>query len=378
MLSYLSHLYQFLYQIVFGWSAPDPPLYIFPDASKLDLEYADLAIVDLSKIETESGRAELTEQVRRAMREVGFFYVVNHGYTAEQTRRIFSLANMTFDGVSDADKKRLQSPAPDVYQGYKPRQTWIIKDGVKDQIEHYNINKQVRNQEHPPALQPYIKELEHFTEHNHLKIVHPILRLLARGIGLPEEALVKQHQWKAPGESSARFMKYYNRSQEEEAKTKSVWLKGHHDIGCITILWSQPVGGLQILSPDGKWRWVKHLDNALVVNAGDGIDFLCGGYYSPTRHRVIQPPADQVGIDRVGVFYFSYADDDVELRPHTESPVLQDVGIKELVEPGKPYPTMKEWRKARVSSYGAKELAEGKRKGVEEEVVCGVVVPHYN
>ena len=36
------------------------------------------------------------------------------------------------------------------------------------------------------------------------------------------------------------------------------------DIGTITILWSQPVSALQIMSPDGKWRWVRHIDNALV------------------------------------------------------------------------------------------------------------------
>lgn len=36
------------------------------------------------------------------------------------------------------------------------------------------------------------------------------------------------------------------------------------DFGTITILWSQPVSALQILSPDGKWRWIKHIPNALV------------------------------------------------------------------------------------------------------------------
>lgn len=40
----------------------------------------------------------------------------------------------------------------------------------------------------------------------------------------------------------------------------SYWL----DFGTITILWSQPVAALQILSPDGKWRWIKHIPNALV------------------------------------------------------------------------------------------------------------------
>jgi hypothetical protein len=34
-------------------------------------------------------------------------------------------------------------------------------------------------------------------------------------------------------------------------------------VGSITILWSQPVTGLQILSPDGAWRYIKHIPNAL-------------------------------------------------------------------------------------------------------------------
>lgn len=38
------------------------------------------------------------------------------------------------------------------------------------------------------------------------------------------------------------------------------------DFGTVTILWSQPVAALQIMSPDGKWRWVKHIDNALVCS----------------------------------------------------------------------------------------------------------------
>ncbi len=36
------------------------------------------------------------------------------------------------------------------------------------------------------------------------------------------------------------------------------------DIGTVTVLWSQPVSALQIRCPDGKWRWIKHIDNALV------------------------------------------------------------------------------------------------------------------
>ncbi|KAG1872948.1 hypothetical protein DFJ58DRAFT_406759 [Suillus subalutaceus] len=91
----------------------------------------------------------------------------------------------------------------------------------------------------------------------------------------------------------SRFMKYYPRTEEEEIKTKNVWLKGHTDFGSITILWSQPVAALQILTRDGTWRWIRHIENALVVNAGDALNFLTGGYYKGTIHRVVKPPEDQ-------------------------------------------------------------------------------------
>jgi len=173
-------------------------------------------------------------------------------------------------------------------------------------------------------------------------------------------------------------MKYYPRSHEEELRTRQVWLKGHTDIGSVTILWSQPISGLQILSPDGKWRWVRHIDNALVINAGDVLTFLCGGFYPATRHRVIQPPADQVGRARVGVFYFSMANDDVRLVPHEESPVLQRVGIHRVCK-NEDAPTMEQWRRDRTTAYGSSQLMPSKQeKNVEEEVISGVLVKHYN
>ena len=46
--------------------------------------------------------------------------------------------------------------------------------------------------------------------------------------------------------------------------TKPMLTTAASDFGTITILWSQPVTALQILAHDGKWRWVKHIDNALV------------------------------------------------------------------------------------------------------------------
>ena len=113
-----------------------------------------------------------------------------------------------------------------------------------------------------------------------------------------------------------------------------------------------------------------------VVNAGDAMEMLSGGFYKATIHRVIQPPQDQRGYTRLGLFYFCLADDDVKLVPLVESPVLQRVGITRKCA-DEDAPTAREWRVARTKADGLSEL---KRKDdvVEEQVLNGVVLKHYN
>ncbi|TFK89218.1 Clavaminate synthase-like protein [Polyporus arcularius HHB13444] len=359
---------------------PAIPHYVPAPETAEELEWADLPIVDISKAATPEGRAALAPQVRDAMRTHGFFYIINHGYTQAQTDRIFDIADVPFSQVTDEEKKRFAGDIKQTgsYRGYKLRQYWHINNGVRDQLEHYNLHRSItENQEHPQALQPLLPELRAFAEHNHYDVLHPVLRLLALGLELPEDTFVNIHGFKEKGETYVRFMKYYPRTPEEETLTNKVWLKGHTDFGTITILYSQPVSALQILSPDNKWRWVRHIPNALVVNAGDGMEFLSGGFYRATIHRVVQPPADQAGHTRVGAFYFAMTDDDVKLVPLKESPVLQREGITRRFA-DEDAPTTEQWRKARTSAYGQSELKK-KDDIVEEEVILnGVVVKHYN
>ncbi len=57
---------------------------------------------------------------------------------------------------------------------WKLRQT--IDNGVRDQIENYNMHHSIFDQQHPKALQPFLTEIRAFTEHNHYNILHPILQ----------------------------------------------------------------------------------------------------------------------------------------------------------------------------------------------------------
>ncbi|ESK97388.1 hypothetical protein Moror_17819 [Moniliophthora roreri MCA 2997] len=367
---------------------PRVPHYVPAEATKEHLEYADLPIIDLAQARASpETRGALADQVREAMTTHGFLYAINHGYSAEQMERIFDIANVPFDQVSLEEKKRYEGTMKITgsYQGYKLREYWHIDGGVRDQIEVYNINRDVTKRGHPEALCPFLPEIEAFARQNQFNVLHPILRLLALGLQIPEETFVDMHNFSAVGETYVRFMKYFPRTEEEESKSKNVWLKGHTDIGTITILYSQPVAALQILSPDGRWRWVKHIENALVINAGDAMEFLTGGFYRATIHRVVQPPPDQRHATRLGVFYFCMTDDDIKLTPASggallDSPVLKRVGIKRRFE-DKDAPTMEMWRKSRTSAYGQTELKASQKAGeesIEEEVINGVVVKHYN
>ncbi|KAJ4469854.1 Clavaminate synthase-like protein [Lentinula aciculospora] len=345
--------------------------YVPPSSTTELLDWADLAIIDLSKAGTHEGRKALAEEVVQAMDTQGFFYIVNHGYTVEQTRRMFAVASSTFDDVDSEEKKTFMGKSPAVYEGYKPRQTWQIEQGVTDQIEQYNINHDVRKRKHPHMLRPHLDEIEKFSRHYHIHVLFTILRLMAMGMKLPEDTFVDMHRFEAPGESSVRFMKYYPRSAEEEVQTKNVWLKGHTDIGSITILCSQPISGLQILSRDGVWRYIKHIENALVVNSGDVMQLLSGNFYKPTIHRVIQPPRDQERLERLGVFYFAMAADDVKLAS-VRAGAASDLEKAQA-------PTMSDWRKERTERYGTGSMKpSSKEEKVEEEVILGVVVKEYN
>ena len=110
---------------------------------------------------------------------------------------------------------------------------------------------------------------------------------------------------------------------------------------------------------------------------GDCIEFLSGGYYKATIHRVVQPPPDQQGYPRVGVFYFAIPDDDVRLIPVQGSPVLDKYGIQRRIEDSKA-PTAEIMRKGRVSTYGKVELERGPEAFSEVQYVAGIMVRHYN
>lgn len=92
-------------------------------------------------------------------------------------------------------------------------------------------------------------------------------------------------KWTITDRQLLRYMMYDPLTTSEAKKTRNVMLQGHTDFNSISTLVSQPVAGLQILMPDGVWRYVKHRDGALVINIGDQLSFKSGGILKGTIHR---------------------------------------------------------------------------------------------
>lgn len=103
---------------------------------------------------------------------------------------------------------------------------------------------------------------------------------------------------------------------------------------------------------------------------------MTGGYYKANIHRVVQPPEDQRGYNRLGLFYFTLPEDNVLLVPNMDSSVLQRAGVKTSFGDADA-PTMGQWRKGRASRYGQVENQK-RPDGHEQDVIDGIVVTHYN
>ena len=60
----------------------------------------------------------------------------------------------------------------------------------------------------------------------------------------------------------------------------------HTDYGIVTVLWADPVPGLQVLGGDGAWHDVQPAPGALLVNLGDLTARLTNDRWRSTLHRV--------------------------------------------------------------------------------------------
>ena len=325
------------------------------------------------------------------MHHVGFFYVKNFNISQDEIDEQFALGREFY--ALPLDEKLKYHNEDDLrrgeYNGYRPAGSRVLGNGIRDNVQVYNIPKfdghHVRAQ--PPVLRDHLAAIEAFSRKCHTQVVEKLLVLFAILLELPDEQqLVRDHQYDVEGEDHLRYMHYAARSAEDNRKVGELYSPGHTDLGSVTLLFRQPVAALQILNADNEWKWVRAQDGTITINTCDALTALTGGYIKSSIHRVHAPPADQAGIDRLGVLYFARPNNHVVLDP-IDSPLLRRLGYTSnaFTELGQ-HLTTKEWVKARQTqqqrkvSSGHKITEDGKylRTEKELEILPGLSAKIYN
>lgn len=67
------------------------PPYSRPAPTQEKLDYAPLSVVDLSKWDRPNGKEELVNDLRVAIQDVGFLFVVGHGIEDDEVLRQLSI-----------------------------------------------------------------------------------------------------------------------------------------------------------------------------------------------------------------------------------------------------------------------------------------------
>lgn len=233
------------------------------------------------------------------------------------------------------------------------------------------------DQPHPAIINKHKEEIEGFSRHIHNDIVQKLLVLFAIILELPENYFSALHRYdEARSDCHLRYMKYHARSGEENEALGNVWVKGHTDFGSLTLLFRQPVAALQVRGGDGgAWKWVRPHDGSITVNVADALQFLTNGFLKSSIHRVVAPPPDQAGGDRLGVLYFVRPEDSLVLEP-VESKVLQRLGYDKNTDDAVVGITAGEWVRARVRTGARSATARG--EVAEQEILNGVKAKYYD
>lgn len=313
-----------------------------------ELNWADLATLDLSKFNKPGGKEELAKELHNAIEQIGFFYVINFGLSQEEVDRQFAIGKEFFKLDTEEKLKYRADLENGGYNGYKPLGLREIAPGQFDNTEIYNISKFITQYDRPHSI--IIKgnwaEIEKFGRYMHEEVVSKLLVLFAIILELPEDYFLTKHRYSEKSDCHLRHMKYHSRTPEANAKLNNVWVKGHTDFGSVTLLFRQPVAALQVRTPQETWKYVKLYLGSITVNIADSLSFLTNGYLKSSIHRVVAPPPDQAHLDRLGVSYFVRPEDNLELKT-VKSPLLERLGLQKDSE-GQVL-TAGEWVKARVA-----------------------------
>ncbi|KAL6576266.1 hypothetical protein OROHE_000047 [Orobanche hederae] len=235
-------------------------------------------VIDLGNIDS------VCEQLEQACRKWGAFYVVNHGVPIELLDEMRRLGRSFFEDCTVDQKLSYaagdhNSPAS---EGYDSRMLVASNDTVldwRDFYDHHTLPLSRRNPSKWPHFSSnYRKVLADYSDQMSA-LAEKLLGLISKSLELPYSSIKD-----AVGEFYQNItVSYYPPCPQPEL---TLGLQSHSDIGAITLLIQDDVGGLEV-SKDGEWIFVNPSYDAIFVILADQTEIITNGQYKSAQHRAI-------------------------------------------------------------------------------------------
>ncbi|WP_266219602.1 isopenicillin N synthase family dioxygenase [Paraliomyxa miuraensis] len=275
-------------------------------------------------------RERFVTALGRALEQLGFVFVRDHGIDEALLARAYALAERLF-ALPEALKRRYETPQDGRQRGYTSFGVEHAKDrSVADLKELWHVGRLLpvdhpRTQSGAIPRNRYVEELPGFSETAQAlfdamdRFAMGLLEAIEIHLGRPTgffEDLTRD------GNSVLRIIHYP--PLPDDVPEGAVRAAEHEDINLLTILPASTEPGLQLMTRDGEWLEVVPPPGAMVCDTGDMMQLLTDGRLPATTHRVVNPSLDTQR-SRYSMPLFCHPHPDAVLRPAREQGAIPEV-----------------------------------------------------
>ncbi|KAD3069126.1 hypothetical protein R6Q59_016886 [Mikania micrantha] len=265
----------------------------------------NLPSLDLSKQLEPSSLSSLSE----ACHQWGFFNIVNHGISRDLFENIKSFSNELFDLPIEAKLK--VGPSSSI-KTYTPRfiaspyfESFRISgpDFYSSAQDSLDVVFGNNRHEFGGILDEYGEKMT--------ELAKMIMKIALMIIGDGFDTKFYNSDFKNC-HGYLRINRYSPPTNLEDKDTIE-GLGMHTDMSCITIVYQDEIGGLQVKSKqEGRWMDIVQSEGTLVVNIGDLLQAWSNDKLVSSEHRVVlRKPVNRLSI----AFFWCFEDEKVVLAP---------------------------------------------------------------
>jgi isopenicillin N synthase-like dioxygenase len=242
-------------------------------------------------------RLEVAGRIGAACRDIGFFYVVNHGVPEARVAQVYAQAKLFF-ALPEEQKAAIAIEKSSCHRGWfrlgsenldPDRQTLDgdLKEGIKIGRDLPPDHPKVLagTPLHGPNQWPDLPGWREVMQDYYDRMVGlgtQLLHALALSLGTEERYF---DGWLDTPMTTLGPLHYPpQRGRITEAQ---IGAGAHTDYGCLTLLSQDAAGGLQARNAAGVWLDAPPIPGSFVVNIGDMMERWTNGVFTSTLHRVI-------------------------------------------------------------------------------------------